>query len=299
MDIKVPATSANLGAGFDCIGLALNLYNYIQFEKQERYDNLEMDIIGEGEEILPKDKSNLVYRAYTSVFKYLQKPITGIKIKLTNNIPLARGLGSSAAAVIGGLVVANNVLDNPLTADELLKLAVDMEGHPDNVAPALLGGFVISGRNSGDSLFYKKINSPKQLKCSILVPNYTLSTEKAREVLPKNISLQDAVFNLSRMALLIDALYSEKFDLFKTALEDKLHQPYRKNLMPGFEEMLSIANKDKNILGVSLSGAGPSIIFFHTDEKKDLSKMQNILIKHKIDSKVLHLAPTDRGWEYL
>lgn len=293
MILKIPATSANLGPGFDCIGMAVNLYNYIEHTKLAE-DKLEIIVENEGKNELPIDHTNLVYKSYQSVFQYLNKPISGVRLKLINNIPLARGLGSSAAAVVGGIIVANSILGKPLNKEELLKLAVKMEGHPDNVAPALFGGIVISGF-AGEEVFHRKISPAPLLKCSILVPDFHLSTKKARSVLAKTVSLEDAVFNVGRMGLLVDAFHSKNFDLLSIAIKDKLHQPYRAKLIPGLEDVFKLAEQ-LDLWGISISGAGPSVIVFHKDEDQEkVKKLKDVFKDNNINVDLLHLHPIDEG----
>jgi len=294
MLIRVPATSANLGPGFDCIGMALNLYNYIDFEVLDNTNQLFIDIKGEGETQLTKDSSNLVYQAYAKIFLNLKKPIPGIKFILKNNIPLARGLGSSSAAVVGGLLVANYILGNILTLNQLLDLAVEFEGHPDNVAPAILGGIVLCGLN-GQQVFYKKMEPPSELSCSVLIPDYELSTKKAREILPSKVSLNHAVFNTGRMAFFVNALLTGDLELFKFAMDDKLHQPFRNQLIPGMSEIFAKA-KDLGVLGIAISGAGPSLIIFHRKGQKiKLNELLNIMKYYGINSRILNLDPISDG----
>ena len=292
--VKIPATSANLGPGFDCIGMSLNLYNYINFEQLEKEQQLIINIEGEGKDILDKDSNNLTYKAYKRVFDFLDQPLPGIKLEFINHIPLARGLGSSAAAVVGGLLIANSFLSQPLSQKQLLFLATEFEGHPDNVAPALLGGIVISTKVE-EEIIYKKITPPEELGCSVLVPNFYLSTSKARDVLPSQIIHKDAVFNLSRVALLVSAFHCGDLELLKVAMEDRLHQPYRSKLIPGLDEIFNKAT-ELNLLGVAISGAGPSILLLHQkDQLSNLSELQKIMKKHGVDSQLLNLIPTVDG----
>ncbi|MDK2822530.1 MAG: homoserine kinase [Clostridia bacterium] len=298
MLIRVPATSANLGPGFDCVGMALNLYNYIEFEVLEKYNDLSIDIKGEGDKNLKKDNTNLVYQAFSKVFLDLGKPIPGIKFSLKNNIPLSRGLGSSSAAIIGGLMAANYLLDNILDESQLLDLAAGFEGHPDNIAPALLGGIVICTVN-GQKIIYKKMNPPKTLSCSLLIPDYELSTQKAREILPTSIPLKDAVFNIGRMAFFVHAINSGDLELLKLAIDDKLHQPYRKQLIPGLSDVFKKA-KELNILGIAISGAGPSIIVFHKKEETDnLPQLLDVIGQYGINSRLINLEPVEEGAKIL
>lgn len=295
MLLRVPATSANLGPGFDCIGMALNLYNYIDFEAFGDKGDLSIEISGEGAGNLRKDKTNLVYQAFAKVFKKAEQPVPGIKLKLINNIPLARGLGSSSAAIIGGLLAANHLLTKKLSTQEILDLALEFEGHPDNIAPALLGGIVLCTANGHKGVHYQKMLPPDNLYCSILIPQYELSTKKAREILPENVPLHDAIFNVSKMGLFINAINTGNLELLKLAIDDKLHQPYRSKLIPGLAELMDQA-KNSSILGIAISGAGPSIIIFHRQEEQDeLFALQKKLFENGTASKLINLKPIIEG----
>lgn len=293
MLLKVPATSANLGPGFDCIGMALDLYNYIEFDRFGDDGYLSIEISGEGASNLRKDKSNLVYHAYAKVFLMQKMPVPGIRLKLINNIPLARGLGSSSAAIIGGLMIANYFLTEKLTAEQLLDIALEFEGHPDNIAPALLGGIVLCTSNKETKCHYHKMNPPDGLCCSILIPNYEISTRTARGILPLQVPLKDAVFNLGKMALFINAINTGNLELFKQAIDDKLHQPYRSSLIPGLNDLFAIKTK---VLGIAISGAGPSIIIFHRKEDLDeVEFLQKELENKGTTAKLINLIPVVEG----
>lgn len=292
--IKVPATSANVGPGFDCLGLALNLYNEIEYEVLDKDGELLVEILGEGKNDLAKDKRNLIYKAYESVFEYLKRPVKGIRLKLTNNIPLSRGLGSSSAAIIGGIVLANRVLEGVLSEKEILKIALKFEHHPDNIAPALLGGFIVSMLN-GEEVVTKKLEMPSEIRATVIVPQFELSTEKSRQVLPETVSMKDAVFNVSRTALLVSAICSNDLEAIKLALEDRLHQNYRASLIPGLSEVIEEANK-MDILGIALSGAGPSIIIFHKEDvEMDIDLLVKILKDKEVYSEIYNLKPVNVG----
>ncbi len=287
--LRVPATTANLGPGFDTLGMSLELYNEIEVEEIAK--GLEIEVSGYGVEELAKDRSNLVYQAMEEVFHQVQLRPKGIKIRLNNRIPLARGLGSSAAAIVGGLVAANRLTGGLLSRDELLNLATQIEGHPDNVAPALLGGVVISSLQ-GSEVIYKKIAVPN-FKVVICIPDYKLSTVEARSVLPAKVDFSDAVFNLSQMGFLITGFLTEDYELIKLALQDKLHQPYRQELVPGLNEILSEVKK--KALGVAISGSGPTVIALTLDSEELIGqKMVDIFTTKGIDSEYLiTLATTD------
>jgi len=299
MLLRIPATSANLGPGFDCIGMALNLYNYIEYEISGDEGYLSLEISGEGAKSLAKDKSNLVYQAFSRAFIKNNQKVPGIKLKLINNIPLARGLGSSSAAIIGGLMAANSFLNERLSDNQLLDLAMEFEGHPDNIAPALLGGIVLCTSNNG-KYYYQKMDPPNSLCCSILIPDFQLSTKMAREVLPDVIPLKDAVFNVGKMGFFINAINTGNLELLKLAVDDKLHQPYRSQLIPGLPELFEKALNLEKILGTAISGAGPSIIIFHKEEDADaLGQLKDVLLQHGTVAKLINLKPIIEGAQVL
>ncbi len=292
--IQIPATSANVGPGFDCLGLALDLFNDIEYELFGNSGDLEIVIQGEGKKSLSKGEDNLVYASYKKVFEYLGKKPLGIKIKQTNRIPLSRGLGSSSAAIVGGIVLANEILNKPLDNKQMLKIAVEIEGHPDNVAPALLGGFVISFKTNED-IISKKINVPEEILTTVIVPEFQLSTKDSREILPKMVPMEDAIFNISRASLLVSSLITEDYEKIKYSFKDKLHQNYRGSLIPGLLEVIDEAEK-MDILGITLSGAGPSIIIFHRKESKIyIEKLIKILDNKNIFSEIYQLKPIKNG----
>lgn len=292
--IRVPATSANLGPGFDCLGLALDLYNEIEYEILEEEGAFELSIQGEGKESLSQVKDNLLYQSFERACKAMDKRPPGVKVKQINRIPLSRGLGSSSAAIVGGLVMANEIAGNPLSNDDLLKLAVEIEGHPDNVAPALLGGFVISFKEKND-IIAKKIDVPQSLAATVIVPEFQLSTKESRQAIPANIPLEDAVFNIGRASLLVASLMGQDYKMMSYALADKLHQNYRAALVPGLLEIIERA-RQMDIIGTALSGAGPSMIIFH--EKKaefDIDILGKILEKENVFFEIYKLNPVGEG----
>ncbi|MEW6423326.1 MAG: homoserine kinase [Bacillota bacterium] len=263
--VQVPATAANLGPGFDCLGMALQLYNTVEMARAN--SGLFIEVQGEGAAEIARDEGNIVYRAAMRLFKQTESTPPGLKIKLVNNIPVARGLGSSAAAIVGGLIAANILAGNKLSQKELLALAANLEGHPDNVAPALFGGIVVSVAGDGE-IKYAKIAPPPALKVVLAIPEFSLLTKTARDVLPQLVSLQDAVFNLGRLALLITAFFRGDLSLLPAAVEDRLHQPYRASLVPGMKKVMAAARL-AGARGVCLSGAGPSLLAF-ADSNFDL-----------------------------
>ena len=263
--VKVPATTANIGPGFDCLGLALPIYNEITVEETVMPGSgVEINIIQEIETYdtlsIPRDENNIVYKAIELLYNFVGQTASDIKITIKTDIPVTRGLGSSAAVIVGGLVAANELLGRPADEAVLLSIASEVEGHPDNVAPALLGGFCLASFEDDGSVNYSKIEWPEDWKLTVLIPDYELDTKIARSVLPEAISIPDASFNVRKCAMLIDSVYRKDAESMKKCLLDKLHQPYREKLIKGFPELKEIlANKD-DILGCVISGAGPTIL---------------------------------------
>ncbi|PKM82550.1 MAG: homoserine kinase [Firmicutes bacterium HGW-Firmicutes-14] len=290
--VQVPATTANMGPGFDTLGMALKLYNIVEME--EAGLNLYIDVEGDGAERIPRGRSNIVYVAAARVFQITGYEPRGLRIKITNNIPLARGLGSSASAIIGGLVAANILSGNKLTENELLNLAANIEGHPDNVAPALLGGIVVTVKDD-DEIQFVKIEPPAKLRCVVAIPDFPLQTKAAREVLPQAVTISDAVFNISRTALLVAALMKQDFNLLTVAMDDKIHQPYRSNLVPGMKKVFAAARL-AGARGVALSGAGPTLIAFCDENTGFIAKvMKETFSQSGLQVKVLELEPNPVG----
>ena len=253
--VRVPATSANLGPGFDCLGMALDLFNTVTVETAQE---IKIEVRGEGSDSLSRRADNLVYRSALALFQASGKGSPKLAIECQNQIPLARGLGSSAAAVVGGLVGANILAGEPLTRQRLLKLATEIEGHTDNVAPALMGGCQIVVKD-GDRIVTSQVPVAKGLKAVIFVPDFPMSTQRARGVLPDRYPRGDVIFNLGRVALLVNALGQGTFEDLRIATQDRLHQRYRESLFPQMRtiiERVSLAGA----VGVFLSGAGSSIL---------------------------------------
>lgn len=296
---KIPATSANIGSGFDSVGLALDLYNEIHIYENENSKKIEFEITGEGENEISKD-NNMILDAMKLVYKKLKaKPEKGYIIKCINRIPLSRGLGSSSAAIIGGLLSANYILGNKLSLEnDILNMAVQFEGHPDNVSPAILGGIISGVVRKNEDFKYVKINTPKNLKAIVAIPNFHLSTEKARNALPKEISFKDAIFNISRAALLTSALSSNKLDLLEVATDDKLHQDYRDKFIPGLKELFKEAKK-AGAYSVTISGAGSSILALVKNDENIIKKVSNAMkesfAKKKIESEIKVLNIPNKG----
>ncbi len=255
IDVRVPATSANLGPGFDVLGLALGLYNDIAYEEAE---GVVVAIEGEGAGRLATGADNVVARAARMVYEAAGRRFPGATIRCVNRIPPARGLGSSAAAWVGGLIAANAALGSPLDRDAVLVLACRAEGHPDNVAAALLGGLTVSCA-AGDRVTAVSLPVSPEIGWVVLVPETESSTREARAVLSADVSRSDAVFNLQRLGLLLASVVSGRIDLLGLAMEDRLHQPQRQSLFPWMESVRRAA-LEAGALGCVLSGAGPSLL---------------------------------------
>ncbi len=259
--IQIPATSANVGAGFDALGLAIDHYNYVEMEESDSINITSLDDVQ-----VPTDENNLIYISAKDLFDVCGKKLNGLTIRQTNNIPMARGMGSSSACIVAGLVGANRLLGKPLTTDDIVDLAAQIEGHPDNTAPALLGG-IVTAVFDGKKVHWVKQEVYTKLKFVTIIPDFELKTEKARACLPKEVTHKDAVYNLSRAALFSASLLTGKFENLRTAVHDKLHQPYRMPLIPNAREIFDIAY-NHGAYGAYISGAGPTIIAI-VDEKNE------------------------------
>jgi len=256
VEVIVPATSANLGPGFDVLGLALNIYN--SFEVEEIESGLEIDILQDGGPRPSATENNLVLISAKRLFEEVGFSFKGLKITIKNDVPMGRGLGSSSTAIVGGLMAANELSHANVPKENLFEIAAEIEGHPDNVGPAIFGGFTISYPVDANHRIASYAPSEK-LKPLLLIPGTMLETKKARGVLPRDISMGDAVFNISRSSLLVAALLEGNAGLLATAMQDKLHQPYRAPLIPGLLEIIRLVGRIPGA-GMALSGAGPSLV---------------------------------------
>ncbi len=286
--VEVCATSANIGSGFDSLGLALSLRNRILMEE---YDRLEITAAPGAS----ADKRNLIYSTAMHLFDECGKKIEGLRIIEQPTIPSTRGLGSSSACIVAALLLANEIMGNPLSDSELLDRATAIEGHPDNVAPALLGGFVTGVFDKG-KLYYHRKNISEELNFIAFVPPFKLSTKKAREALPKSLPFKDAVYNIGRSALATAAFCEGRYDLLDVATGDKVQQQYRLPLIRGGERLFKLCR----LWGagtVYISGAGPTIMAVVSKDKvKDfLQKAEKGLLKHEetADYEILRLAPSN------
>lgn len=251
--LRIPATAANLGAGFDAIGLAVNLYNYVTMEEYDGCEIVSLDGVA-----VPTDENNLIYSTAKQLYDLCGIPFRGLKIGQINNIPFARGLGSSSACVIGGLKGANKLMGSPVSDNELINLAASIEGHPDNSTPALTGGLVTAVIEN-KKVYYVKQEIKNDLRFVAIVPDFELKTSLARSVLPEEIPRADGVFNLSRAALMSVSLYSGNYQNLRVASDDRLHQPYRAGLIKGCPAVME-ACYNLGAYAAFISGAGSTIM---------------------------------------
>lgn len=260
--VRVPATSANLGPGLDVLGLALDLHLSVEIEPCRT--GIEIQFSGVGQDEVALDGTNLVARAALHVFDVAGRRPPGLRLRVENQIPLARGLGSSAAAIVGGMVAADRLLGElhgpsaRLAPQRLLAAAAAMEGHPDNVAPALFGGVTVTV-GGPDAVHCHRFLPPGRLRLALAIPEFPLATERARQVMPRSVPLPDAVFNIGRAALMVAALMSGRWELLPAACQDRLHQPHRARLIPGLSDVID-AGLRAGARAAALSGAGPSVL---------------------------------------
>ncbi|CAM4198158.1 homoserine kinase [Paenibacillus endophyticus] len=292
--VRVPASTANLGPGFDTLGMALSLYAWIELRVSEQ---TEYQFYGDQMRGLPKDKSNLIYKVAQLVFKEAGVQVPELSISMHSDIPLTRGLGSSASAIVGALVAANALIGSPLTDDKLFQMATALEGHPDNVGASMFGGIVVSAWD-GERADYIRLEPDPRLKTLVAIPAFQLSTEKARHALPTQLSMADAVYNVGRSSLLVAALASGELGMIRHAMKDRLHQPYRAALIPGMATILERA-VEYGALGAALSGAGPTLIAFVDDKAGDADALEPFLLEtlkqEGIEARTLWLAPAVLG----
>lgn len=256
--VRVPASSANLGPGFDALGLALNIYLECHFRPSE---TLSIKASGRDAECISVDADNLIWQTALTVARDTETTLPPIELIIENNIPLGKGLGSSAAALTAGVVIADELLGLHWRPHRVLDEAAKIEGHPDNVAACVLGSIVASAIDSGGVARAVRLELPDHYGVAVIVPDFPLPTVRAREVLPATYSRADAVFNVQRAALLIAALATGTSSAFPTALDDRMHQPFRTPLIPGLDEVLKL--RAPGLLGCALSGAGPSVLVFY------------------------------------
>jgi homoserine kinase len=265
--LRVPASSANLGPGFDALGLALDINLTCTFEMA---GELEISVSGVDAQEIPNDESNLIWQTAQRVARDVRSELPAVRLHIANDIPLGKGLGSSAAALTAGVVIANQLLELQWSRHQILQEAATIEGHPDNVAACVLGAVVATSMEPDGQTHAVRVELPANYGVAAVVPEFALATTKARSVLPAAYSRADAVFNIQHSALLIAALCTGSTESFSAALQDRMHQPYRAGLIPGFDEMLAL--RRPGLLGCALSGAGPSVLVFYERGYEDVTQ---------------------------
>ena len=296
--VRVPATSANLGPGFDALGIACTLYNEMTLTLTHE-PGLHISARGEGAAYIPGDERNIVWKSIQYLLERAGRvdEFQGARIRMSNRIPLSRGLGSSATAIVAGLTAANALVDSPFSRDDLLQLATDIEGHPDNVAPAIYGGFTVNTVTDGHVECFSFL--PRIfLRLVVMVPDFYLSTKSARQVLPSEVPMKDAVFNISHAAMMVAALARGSEKHLENAFADALHQNYRAPLIPGMFDVFAAA-KRAGAYGAALSGAGPCLIAFVPEHRKCTEEvaaaMQEAFRAYEIEARPLHLRVDTKG----
>ncbi len=297
VEVCLPASTSNLGPGFDCFGLALKLYLTVRCSvASNAKEACRVKTTGAKENrALPHNASNLIYRAMSFAAKRERLELPPIDMIVHNEIPLASGLGSSAAAIVAGIKLCGLITGRDLNDQTIRKYATEFEGHPDNVTASLCGGFVASCVESDGTVVTTKFDWPAHVRVVVVSPRSQLPTHVARAALPRSISRGDAVYNLQRSALFISALAQQRYDLFREAMRDRLHQPRRESLVPGLAEALALPQMS-GLLGVALSGAGPSIVaLVDANEKQIGNRIASCFRAHEIQSTVRVLDVDNDG----
>lgn len=295
MRVRVPASSANLGPGFDALGLALSLYLECRFERAERPS---IRVTGRDAEKISTGPDNLIWKTALQVAADVGEFLPPVAIEIDNGIPLGKGLGSSAAALTAGVVIADHLLGLNWKPPRVLNEAAKIEGHPDNVAACVLGSIVASAIDEGGVARAVRLELPPKYGCAVIVPDFELATSKARAALPDTYSRADVVFNIQRSALLIAALLTGTTSAFPAALQDRIHQPYRAKLIPGLEEILRL--RAPGLLGCCLSGAGPSVLAFYEKGSENVCELvKRIFGMHGHEAEILWSQITDQGYQLL
>jgi len=290
VEIRVPASSANLGPGFDSFGLAVPLYLTVRVKLA---DEISIQLIGGNLENIPTDKTNAIYQTFQYLFELEGVPAPSAAMEIESEIPLSRGLGSSAAAIVAGLLAANQFLENPKTVDDLFQIATRIEGHPDNIGASLFGGFIVAAQD-GDHAKIIKLPFPQELKVILAIPDYPVSTKTARGQIPERIPLKDVRFNIGHAALLVSYILTGQLDKLSLAVKDRVHQPYRQHAVKGLQRLLENGD-NTGLFSTALSGAGPAVIFFVQEQHTAMvqQKIQQIAQEEKVemDIKILMAEP--------
>jgi homoserine kinase len=296
-EVRVPASTSNLGPGFDCFGLALKLYLTVRATTvPDATETCRVTTTGAKENAaLPRNAVNLIYRAMAFAARREGATLPPVELNVHNEIPLASGLGSSAAAIVAGIKLAGLVAGAEIPNQSIQNYATEFEGHPDNVAASLYGGFVASCIATDETVVSAKLAWPAQIRVVVVSPQSQLPTHVARAALPRTVTRLDAVHNLQRTALFASALAQQRYDLLWEAMRDRLHQPYRESLVPGLREALALPRMH-GLLGIALSGAGPSIVALVDDNEAEIgARIASCFRAHKIESIVRTLDADNEG----
>ena len=290
---RIPASTTNLGPGFDVLGLALQLHSKITLETTET--ETQVIVNGVDADKIPSTPEHIAFQAVELVFdRSGSKRPKGFKLEIENGIPAIRGLGGSGTAILGGLLTANALCSTPFSDAELLNFATELEGHPDNVAASLYGGLVVSAQEKTE-VYTIRLECPPTLSVVLAIPDFPLSTEQARDVLPTSVGFADAIYNTSRSTLLIASIVTGQFEMLRVAMKDRLHQPYRTSLIPGFNDVANAATA-AGALSVALSGAGPTVAAYCLEHTELVAEqMQSAFKKHQIASDIKILKPDADG----
>jgi len=292
--VQVPASTANMGPGFDILGLALNLYNTIEVELLSG-DKVQITYSGEGSDVIPCDQSNLVYKAIQSVFEQTKQSMPGISINIKNEIPLMGGLGSSSSAIVSGIVAGNALCEKKLSEKELLQLAVKLDGHPDNVTPALFGGFTFSYLEEDGSSDVIQLKFPNDIGIIAVSPQFYVSTSDARKVMPKQYLTKTVINNATQLFRFVKALETKDFSHLRMLLDDQIHQPYRFPLVPGLKKASEVAY-EKGAVGSFISGSGPTLIALAVEQPDIIAEeMVAVFEAEGLVARIRYLQPDFAG----
>lgn len=292
--VKIPATTTNLGPGFDCLGMSIEMYNYITVEKSDQFKIVVPDC---DKDMIPTDKSNLIVQAMQKVYDYAKVDFISVKITQENNIPFARGLGSSAACIVGGILAANKLLNNKLSFDEMLSIAVSMDGHPDNVLPVFTGGLTAATIHDDKTDFVVMMPHNK-FKFAFIIPDFHLKTSDARKVLPNEYSSHDAVHSVGKAVVLTTSLVNGLENNLKSSCDDLLHQPYRKDLIPNFDTIKNAAY-NFGAHAFYLSGAGPTMACILSGDTNEFDMQMSKYLKSIGDYKIFISPASKNGAEII
>jgi homoserine kinase len=294
--IQVPASTTNLGSGFDALGLALRLYLRVEISPAER-SHPRILLSGEGAPDLPQDESNLIYQVMLRIFEREGASLPAVTLRIQNQIPITCGLGSSAAAIVAGISAFEALQETQLEPEKFFRYAFEFENHPDNLTASRFGGFTVSCVDEQEHVVFFRSETSPRLKILVVVPEFQLETPKARAIIPRTLNLSEAVFNLQRSSLTVAALLSERLDLLAESMRDKLHQPYRAGLIPGLGEILQLqAAALPGLRGICLSGAGPSILVLAESGLSAIYQTISVIFgRHQIKCRAFELEVDNRG----